>query len=668
MPNRLAGSSSPYLLQHRDNPVDWYPWGEEAFEAAREDDRPILLSIGYAACHWCHVMERESFEDEATAGYMNGHFIPVKVDREERPDLDAIYMEAVQSITGTGGWPLTVFLDPEGVPFHGGTYFPPEPVAGMPSFRQVMEAVVRAWAEKRAEIRDQAAGVRTRLGAIALISPREGDLDPDDVAGLTSELAGLVDREHGGFGSAPKFPPPSALDFLLGQGEAQPVELTLDRMAAGGIHDQIGGGFARYSVDSEWLVPHFEKMLSDNALLARSYVHGYQELGHRRYRRIAEQTLDWALREMRDPAGGFHSSLDADSDGGEGRFYTWTPDELAEVLGDRAAAAAVAFGVTREGNFEGRSVLHVPSGVPRTELGDLAAIGADLLAAREDRPRPACDDKVLCSWNALMISALAEAGAVLGRDDYVDAATACATFIWDGMRDPQGNLRRSWRAGSSSLNAYLEDYAFLLEALLELYQATFDPAWFERARGLAESMIDRFSDPDRGGFFTTSHDHERLIARRKDVGDHPIPSGNASAALGLLRLHGLTGERRYLRQAESVLKLLAPAIPRQPDAFGHLLQALALYHSGTVELALVTPPRNTAGTSTGYGDFLAAARERYRPGVVIAAGPEGTTVPALLSGRTAVNGQAAAYVCRQFSCRAPVTAAGDLGSALVPDG
>lgn len=666
MANRLAGSSSPYLLQHKDNPVDWYPWGPEAKAAAREADRPILLSIGYAACHWCHVMERESFEDPDTARFMNENFVAVKVDREERPDLDAIYIEAVQSITGSGGWPLTVFLDPDGVPFHGGTYFPPEPMAGMPSFRQVMEAVLRAWSEKREEIRAQADNVKMRLGAISLIGAREGDLDAGDLGERTAALFDAIDTEHGGFGGAPKFPPASALEYLLARGETGPVELTLDRMAAGGIRDQIGGGFARYAVDREWQVPHFEKMLSDNALLARTYLHGYQELGHERYRRIAVQTLDWALSEMQDDEGGFYSSLDADSDGGEGLFYTWTPAELEEVLGDRADAAKVAFGVTAAGNFEGRNVLHVPSGVPRTELGDLEEIGRELLAARKRRVRPALDDKVLCSWNALMISALAEAGAVLESSRYLDAANGCAEFVWREMRGPQGGLLRSWRDGKAGINAYLEDYAFLLEALLELYQAGFDPVWFERARALAESMIDRFADPAKGGFFTTSHDHEELIARRKDVGDHPIPSGNASAALGLLKLYSLTGERRYLRHAEGVLKLLAPASARQPDAFGHLLQALALYHSGPVELAIVTPSdSDESGALDQDGAALVAvARERFRPGLVIAAAPEGSESPAVMAGRPTVGGRTAAYLCRQFACDAPITEAEELRTAL----
>ncbi len=663
MPNRLAEETSPYLLQHRDNPVDWQPWGPDALARAREHDRPILLSIGYAACHWCHVMERESFEDPATAAYMNEHFVPVKVDREERPDIDAIYMEAVQSITGQGGWPLTVFLDPDGVPFHGGTYFPPDSSRGMPSFMMVMEAVVQAFDERRDEIRSQSENVRTRLGAVALISAPEGEIDPGVPAGRASAIAESVDLEHGGFGPAPKFPPASTLDFLLARGKTAPVEVTLDRMAAGGIYDQIGGGFSRYSVDEFWLVPHFEKMLYDNALLARTYTHGWQELGHERYRRIAVETLDWAISEMGDPEGGFYASLDADSEGVEGLFYTWTGSEIREVLGDRAEAAMQAFGASAEGNFEGRNVLHFPDGIPPAELGDeLESARRELFAARSRRVRPDLDDKVLCSWNSLMISALAEAGAVFGRKDYIDAAGRCADFIWSQMRDRQGNLLRSWRRGEARLNAYLEDHAFLLEALLTLYEADFDPAVFNRAVAVAETMIDRFADPDRGGFFSTSHDHEELIARRKDIGDHPIPSGSSSAALGLLRLAGLTGEARYRRQAEGVLKLLAPATARQPGAFGHLLQALDLYSAPGGEVAIVWPGESRAAAEPLLGVY----RGRYRPRFVLAAGPPDSSVPPLLRGRTAGD-RPAAYVCRDFACRAPVTDPDDFADGLAAD-
>lgn len=665
MLNRLAEETSPYLLQHRDNPVDWHPWGPEALAIAHEHDRPILLSIGYAACHWCHVMERESFEDPATAAYMNEHFVPVKVDREERPDIDAIYMEAVQSITGQGGWPLTVFLDPDGVPFHGGTYFPPDTSRGMPSFMMVMEAVVKAFDERREEIRSQAENVRIRLGAVSRISAPEGDLDPGILAERTAAIVATADIENGGFGPAPKFPPASTLDFLLGRGEVAPVEVTLDRMAAGGLFDQLGGGFARYSVDEFWLVPHFEKMLYDNALLARTYLHGWQELGHERYRRIATETLDWAISEMLDPSGGFYASLDADSEGVEGLFYTWTSAELEEALGDRADQVMSAFGATTEGNFEGRNVLHFPAGVPPAKLDpELEEARRDLLSTRSSRIRPALDDKVLCSWNALMISALAETGAVLGREDYLEAARHCADFIWSEMRDGQGTLMRSWRRGEARLNAYLEDHAFLLEALLALYEATFDIEFFNRAVAVAETMIDRFADPDKGGFFSTSHDHEELIARRKDIGDHPIPSGSSSAALGLLHLADLTGEVSYRRHAMGVLALLAPATARQPDAFGHLLQALSLALNPGGELAVIWPEGSGPDSA---GPLIEAFRSRYRPRQVLAGGPAGSKTPALLRDRSEAGGKPAAYLCRKFTCQAPVTDRASLEALLDGD-
>ncbi|HEY8501432.1 MAG TPA: thioredoxin domain-containing protein, partial [Solirubrobacterales bacterium] len=542
--------ASPYLLQHKDNPVDWYPWGNEAFARARQENKPIFLSVGYSTCHWCHVMEEESFEDPEVAAYLNEHYVPVKVDREERPDVDAIYMEAVQSITGHGGWPMTVFLDPDGVPFYGGTYFPPDTSRGMPSFRMVMEAVIHAWETQREEIREKAPLARARLAAISEVEPREvpGAADLEEAV---QRLLALADREHGGFGGAPKFPPASSLELLLARGETEVVELTLDAMLAGGIYDQLGGGFARYSVDAIWLVPHFEKMLYDNALLARVYLHGWQALGHERYRRVCEETLDWMLREMRGPEGGFYSALDADSEGEEGRFYVWTPDQFEEALANdpncikfppqQVGNLMQFYGVSDEGNFEGSSVLHLAGGAGAPEPEGLAEARRALFAARAQRVRPGLDDKRLASWNALAIAALAEAGAVLGREDDLDAARACAEFVLTELRDGDGNLLRTYKDGRAHLNAYLEDHAFLLEALQVLYEASFEVRWFEEARALAETTIERFGDPKRGGFYSTSNDHEELIARRKDVGDHPIPSGNSSAAYGLLRLAALTG-------------------------------------------------------------------------------------------------------------------------------
>jgi uncharacterized protein len=662
--NRLARESSPYLLQHAENPVDWYPWGPEALERAKLEDRPILLSIGYAACHWCHVMERESFEDAETAAYMNEHFVCVKVDREERPDVDSIYMEAVQGMTGHGGWPLTAFLDPEGVPFYGGTYFPPEPRQGLPSLRMVMEAVVESWGTQRERIRASAGRIREQLGAIGRFEPSADPLEPGLLGAATSRLRMMADMRHGGFGGAPKFPPSSALELLLARGTTDVVEVTLDAMAHGGIHDQVGGGFARYSVDDVWLVPHFEKMLYDNALLARTFLHGWQALGHERWREVCTATLDWALREMRGPEGGFYSSLDADSEGEEGRFYLWTADEVRETLaaaglGKLADAAIAHFGITSAGNFEGRNILHLPGGPDAPRLERLDEVREALRARRAERPWPALDDKRLCSWNALMIAALAEAGAALGRDEYRQAALHCAEFVWSELRDERGRLRRSWKDCKAPLAGYLEDYAYLVEALLTLYEATFEVKWFDAARDTAELMIELFADPERGGFFTTAHDHESLIARRKDVDDHPIPSGNSSAAYGLLRLAALTGESEYEGHAVGVLQLLTRAASQHPHALPHLLCALDFHLASVKEVALVAPTE-----SDGLGELAAVVRSGFRPHLVLAGGPEGTERPELMRARAAVDGRPAAYVCRNFACRRPVTAPADLAEAL----
>jgi uncharacterized protein YyaL (SSP411 family) len=667
MANRLAEETSPYLLQHKDNPVDWYPWGDEALERARREQKPILLSIGYSACHWCHVMAHESFEDPETAAFMNEHFVCVKVDREERPDVDSIYMEAVQGMTGHGGWPLTGFLDPDGVPFYGGTYFPPEPRQGMPSFRMVMEAVAESWAQRREEIVAAAPRTREALGAIGRLQPSKELLGEAILEDAVRALGGQADMRHGGFGGAPKFPPSSALEFLLARGVKDPVEVTLDAMACGGIYDQVGGGFARYSVDGVWLVPHFEKMLYDNALLARAYLHGWQVLGHERYRRVCEETLQWALREMRGPEGGFQSALDADSEGEEGRFYVWTPDEIrdalaAEGLGDRTDAAISYYGVTQGGNFEGRSILHLPAGPDADPPEGLDEIRRALYKHRSRRVWPGRDDKRLTSWNALMISALAEAGAALPCDDYLEAATACAEFVWRDLHNHDGRLLRTYKDGEARINAYLEDHAYLVEALLTLYEASFDVRWFDAARETADRMLELYLDPERGGFFTTSHDHEHLIARRKDVDDHPIPSGNSSAAYGLLRLAALTGEHEYSNHAVGVFRLLHRAAARQPQALAHLLQALDFHLSAVKEVALVAPAN---GAPSGSLEELArVVRSAYRPHIVLAAGEEGSERPELMRERRAVDGAPAAYVCENFTCRAPVTEPAELEAAL----
>ncbi len=656
MSNRLANETSPYLLQHKDNPVDWNPWGDDAFERARELDRPVLLSIGYSSCHWCHVMERESFEDPEIARFMNEHFVPVKVDREERPDVDSIYMEAVQGMTGHGGWPLTAFLDPGGVPFYGGTYFPPEPRQGMPSFPMVMEAVVQSWATQRERIREATGRIREQLGAVGRIEPSDQSVSDELVDGAVKKLRMAADQRHGGFGGAPKFPPASALELLLTRGETEVVERTLDSMAAGGIHDQIGGGFARYSVDDVWLVPHFEKMLYDNALLARAYLHGYQALGHERWREVVERTLDWALREMRGREGGFFSALDADSEGEEGRFYVWDDAEFRQLAGE---GVADYYGISEPGNFEGRNIPNLIGRFGDPAPAGLAEARAKLYEARSQRVWPGLDDKRIASWNALMVAALAEAGAVLGREDYLDAARTAAEFVWTRMRDPEGRLLRTWKDGEAKLNAYLEDHAYLVEALLTLYESTFEVRWFEAARETAEAMIERFADPERGGFFTTSDDHEQLIARRKDIDDHPIPSGNSSAAFGLLRLAALTGEHAYVERAESVFALLGRVATTHPEAVPHLLRAIDFDLAPVKEVALVAP-----ADGDGIDQLAPMVRSGFRPHLVLAGGPEGTDRPELMRERTAVEGRAAAYVCENFACRRPVTEAEELAAVL----
>jgi uncharacterized protein len=646
MANRLANETSPYLLQHKDNPVDWYAWGEEALARAREEEKPILLSIGYSACHWCHVMERESFEDPETAALMNARFVCIKLDREERPDLDAIYMEACQAMTGAGGWPLNVFLTPEQVPFYAGTYFPPDSRMGVPGWRSVLVAVADAWEQRRDEIRTGGARIAERLRGGALLAASKEPMDPRSLDEAVAGLRSQYDQAHGGFGGAPKFPPASALEFLLRRGETEMTSHTLRAMASGGMYDQVGGGFARYSVDPYWLVPHFEKMLYDNALLARAYLHGWQVTGDALFRRVCEETLDWLLREMRGPEGGFFSALDADSEGVEGKFYVWTVAEMREALaGEPDAEEAIAwFGATDRGNFEGRNIPVRGPGSPE-RLDDWRR---RLYEVRAQRVWPGLDDKRLTSWNALTISALAEAGAVLERVDYLDAAGACADFVLRDLRDGEGRLLRTWKDGRAKLNAYLEDHAFLLEALLTLYEARFESRWFVEARALADTMIARFGDEQNGGFFETSSDHERLVARRKDLEDHPIPSGNAAAAYGLLRLAALTGEHDYEARAVSVLRLLHELAPKHPQAFGHLLQALDFHLSPVREVALV---------GDDVRPLERVVRGAFRPHLVLAASSpaaQANGVP-LLEGRSPVDGRPAAYVCEHFACKAPVT-------------
>jgi hypothetical protein len=582
-PNALASESSPYLRQHAENPVDWLPWGALAHERAHERDVPMLVSIGYSSCHWCHVMERESFEDEPTARLMNERFVCVKVDREERPDVDALYMEAVQGMTGHGGWPLNVFLTPDGLPFYGGTYFPPRERTGMPSFTQVLLAVAEAWSERGEEIRESGERLRERLSGGASLRQTTEPLDERSLATALDGLRGSFDAVNGGFGGAPKFPQASVLEFLICRataqqendaGAAQMALYTLRSMAGGGIHDQVGGGFHRYAVDETWTVPHFEKMLYDNALLARAYFHGHQLCGDPRLLEVCHDTLDWALREMRGPEGGFYSALDADSDGVEGRFYVWTVPELERALGEDAETAIRWLGATEQGNFvdphhpePGLNVLEDRG--PRPDVRTCARIRERLLEARGERRRPGLDDKRLTSWNALMISALADAG-----DAYVDSAVACAEFVLRELRAPDGRLLRSYNDGGARLDGYLEDHAFLLEALIALFEATCEERWLSHAMQLADELIERFADSENGGFFSTAADAEPLIVRRKELEDSPIPAGGSSAAIGLLRLAQLTGEQRYERESAGAIGLLQGIAPRHPTSFGHMLQAM----------------------------------------------------------------------------------------------
>jgi uncharacterized protein YyaL (SSP411 family) len=660
MPNALALQTSPYLRQHASNPVDWLPWGPEALTAARERDVPLLVSIGYSSCHWCHVMEHESFEDPRVAALMNEELVCVKVDREERPDIDALYMEAVQGMTGHGGWPLNVFLTPEQLPFYGGTYFPPEPRQGMPSWTQVLHAIAETWREQAAEIRAGGERIRAQLAAGAGLSPSAEPFDAGALDAAVGRLRESFDQVNGGFASppsyAPKFPQTSVIELLLRHGEREMSLATLRAMAGGGIHDQLGGGFHRYTVDATWTVPHFEKMLYDNALLARAYLHAHRlvdgdgnreggdgaggedqangaserdagdgnreggdgaggedrasgaserdaELGG-----VCRATLEWALREMRGPEGGFYSALDADSEGVEGRYYVWRAAELRELLGEDADAAIRWLGVSEEGNFvdphhpePGLNVLTDRSPAPMPDPATRERIRARLLEARTARTRPGLDDKRLTSWNALMVAALADAGAVLGGPDglrYLEAAERCAEFILSELRDGEGRLLRTYSEGGARIGGYLEDHAFLLEALIVLFEATCEERWLTEARALAEQTIDRFADSEKGGFFSTPADGEALIARRKDLEDNPIPSGASSAALGLLRLAQITGEERYERHALGVLRLLHEIAPRHPMSFGHLLQALQLHLSPAEGLACAIPPAPRSAPSS----------------------------------------------------------------------
>ena len=625
--NRLAQETSPYLLQHADNPVDWYPWGDEAFAKARAEDKPVLLSVGYAACHWCHVMEHESFEDEATAVLMNERFVSVKVDREERPDVDSLYMDAVVALTGQGGWPMTVFLTPKGEPFLGGTYYPPEPRHGLPSFQQVLTAVSDAYRERRGDVSRQASAIVEAVRHSAELAPSTDPLTESMLGEATRALQRQFDRDWGGWGGAPKFPQASTLEFLLrmhlrGDEDALPmVTQTLDAMAAGGMYDLVGGGFHRYSVDREWLVPHFEKMLYDNALLAAAYLHAWVVTGNERYRRVTEETVDYMLRELVLPEGGFASAQDADTDGVEGLTFTWTADE----------------GVREEllQPFEdGRSVL-------RGELADDER--ARLFELRERRPKPLRDDKAITAWNGLALAALAEAGRRLERVDYLDAAHRLGEFLLGPLSTGE-RLHRTFRAGEAKGTGYLEDYADAAHGLLELHVATGELRWLQEANRLSRLAVELFADDERGGFFLSPSDGEELVARKKDLEDHPTPSGNSMLASVLLRLARIYGDDELERRATGVFRLVHGAVARAPSAFGHALSALELHFSPPREIAIVGPIDSTVAK---------AALEPFQPDTVVAVGPS-EDVP-LLAGKGLVDGNPAVYVCERFACQAPIT-------------
>ncbi|HEY0387010.1 MAG TPA: thioredoxin domain-containing protein [Gaiellales bacterium] len=663
--NRLADETSPYLLQHADNPVDWYPWGAEALERARSEDRPILLSIGYAACHWCHVMAHESFEDAETAELMNRLFVNIKVDREQRPDLDAIYMNAVVAFTqGHGGWPMTVFLTPDCRPFHGGTYFPPQSRMGLPSFRQVLQATADAYRERPDDIQRVAGSVTAYLQSASQLDPGREELQPGLLEAAAEVLERAVDRPYGGFGTAPKFPPASAIEFLLrmsrrgaGGDPLGVATLTLDGMALGGMYDVLGGGFARYSVDAEWLVPHFEKMLYDNALLASAYLHGWVVTGDPHYREVCERTLDFMLRELAVDGGGFASALDADTEGEEGLTYVWTPDQVREALDPADAEAAIAYlGVSEPGNFEGATVLR-PAGEPPAGW---ERIRERMLDARCRRPQPARDDKVVASWNGFALAALAEAGRRFRRDDYLDAARACADFLLTVMRD-DGRLRRAARDGrAADITGYLDDYGAVALGLLDLYRATAEPRWLVAAEELVAVVREQFADPERGGFYYTPADGERLIARHKELDDNPTPSGQSLMATVLLQLARLHGDEAMESEAAGVLQLAAPYVERSPHGLGQALCALDMYLSPPQEIAVIGPPDDEATQR-----LAAAALDPYLPNAVVAYGDghHDASLP-VLAGKGLVGGRPAVYICERFACRAPLTDPGAVSAAL----
>jgi len=659
--NRLAGETSPYLLQHAENPVDWYPWGEEAQTRAHFEDKPILLSIGYSACHWCHVMAHECFENPDIARLMNDNFINIKVDREERPDLDAIYMEAVQSITGSGGWPLTVFLTPEGKPFFGGTYFPPEDRHGLPGFPRVLQSVTDAYRNRRGEIDQSAAQIISALTPATVTTEGAASLSVEVLNQAYFNLKAGFDWNNGGFGGAPKFPQPMALEFLLRyyrrtrEPEAlKMVTLTLEKMAAGGIYDQLGGGFHRYATDSIWLVPHFEKMLYDNALLSRLYLEAFLVTGRREFRRIAEETLDYALRDMTSPEGGFYSTIDADSEGVEGKYYLWTPGEVTNALGEKAGSILNDYyGVTAGGNFEGRNIFHL-TGELTAELPEpVKESRTALLARRQQRIQPHRDEKVIASWNGMMLSSLAEAACVLGRGDYLKAAAANGSFLLSSMAD--GNyLKHTRKDSQAKTEGFLEDYALVIDGLLTLHQATFSGEWLRQAIRMAEVIVREFWDESAGVFYDTGKRHEALFIRPRNSYDNAVPSGASAAALALLKIARITGRADLEKTAVQALRSMRESISRYPLGFCKWLCALDFYLSPPQEVAILGPKSgdNTqAMTRVLYGTWL--------PNKVVVASDPADPTPitglAILEGKRMIDGCPTVYLCESFICRKPVT-------------
>ena len=675
MPNNLAGETSPYLLQHKDNPVDWYPWGPEALGRARSEDKPILLSIGYSACHWCHVMAHESFENPDIARLMNELFVNIKVDREERPDLDAIYMDAVQAMTGHGGWPMTVFLTPDGAPFFGGTYFPAQEGRGMTSFPRVLTSVARAYRERRDDIGKSARELSDFLSAGQALPPSPNEPNIAVLDEASRNLLRDFDRVNGGTLGAPKFPQPMNIEFLLKQWKRtgdpallELAELTLQKMARGGIYDQVGGGFHRYSVDDVWLVPHFEKMLYDNALLARVYLAAYQATGNPFYSRIAQETLDYVTREMTSPEGGFYSAQDADSEGVEGKFYVWAPGEIIRLLGEEDATLFnQLFDVTEGGNFEEHNILHLDLPLeafaeqhdltPESLEARVTGWRAKLYAARESRVHPGTDDKVLMGWNGLMLRAFAEAAALLDNAQYLQVATRNAELVLEKMSyEAEGERRwyRTYKDGRAHIDAFAEDYAAYANGLISLYEADFNPRWLRYARAMIDLLTRHFWDEQHGGFFSTSDYHETLVARPKDLYDNAVPSANSEAAEALLRLYLLTANPDYEQYAVGIIQPLLPALGRAPAAFGRMLSVLDFYLGGPAEVAL-------AGRfdREDMRAMLKAVRAPYAPNKVVAAYEPGhediaSDIP-LLEGRTSVRDKATAYVCRNYICQAPTT-------------